>query len=214
MPENLPNPESRQAEKNNRVAIITAFTGLIAAVITLGAAVVPLLQSRIDGLRHQISKQSIQISTLKAQTVPNAPEGGSYLSNVNPVTDDEYDARSGPVVINGVTYPNSVTFSCNGPLGNSAPLAYSVSGAEFTAVIGYGPGPGNGDQNETATVTITNQFGHNLGDRVEITPGYPLQVHLPLNGVSRLGFTCSDIDTQTGSIPVLPPRITLARAST
>ena len=216
--------EATQAEKNNRatnrVAVITAFTGLIAAVITLGAAVVPLLQTEISGLRNQVNTQQSaigeqrnQITKLKAQAVPNAPEGGSYLSNVNPIINDDYDAQTGPVVIGGVTYPDSVTFFCNGSLRNSAPLAYSVSGTEFTAVIGYGPSPGDGDQNETATVTITDQTGRILGDRIEVTPGHPLRVGLPLNGVSRLGFTCTYINTQTGITPVQPPRITLANAS-
>lgn len=75
------------------------------------------------------------------------------------------------MIINGKTYPNSVTFSCNGPLGDSAPLAYSVSGTEFTAVIGYGPGPGNGDQNEVTTVTIP---GPSFPQR-----GFPARIHLP-----------------------------------
>jgi cell division protein FtsL len=216
--------EAAQAEKNNRatnrVAITTAILGLIAAVITLGAAVVPSLQIKISSLRNQVSTQQSaigeqrkQISKLKAQAVPNAPEGGSYLSNVTPIINDYYDAQTGPVVIGGVTYPDSVTFFCNGSR-NSAPLAYPVSGTEFTAVIGYGPTPGDADQNETATVTITDQTGRILGDRIEVAPGHPLRVGLPLNGVSRLGFTCTYINTQTGITPVQSPRITLANAST
>lgn len=215
-------PDAKLAKQTNRVAIITAFTGLIAAVITLGAAVVPLLQSRIDHLHQQvtaqrstISQQQQQISHLKAaQTVPNAPEGGSYLSNLSPVT-NLYSAQAGPVVIGGARYPDSVTFQCNGTTETGViPLTYQVTGSEFTAVIGYGDGAASGYQNVTATVTITDQDGHILGDRVGVTPGHPLQVHLSVTGISQLGFTCTAVDTATGNGPGVSPSISLANAAT
>jgi hypothetical protein len=216
------NSDARSAKQANRVAIITALVGLAAAVITLGAAVVPLLENQIDHLHRQVAAQQStignqrkQIGHLKAaQAVPDAPEGGNYLSNLSPVT-NLYSAQAGPVVIGGVSYPDSVTFQCNGTTETGViPLTYQVTGSAFTTVIGYGDGAASGYQNVTATVTITDQNGRILGDRVEVTPGHPLQVHLPLTGISQIGFTCTAVDTATGSGPPLSPSISLANAAT
>ena len=68
-------------------------------------------------------------------------------------------------------------------------------------MIGYGDGAASGYQNVTATVTITGQDGHILGDRVGVTPGHPLRVHLSVTGISQLGFTCTAVDTAAGNGP-------------
>jgi hypothetical protein len=216
--------ETRQDKKNNRVPLVTAFVGLITAVIGLGAAVVPLL-SQIDGLRQQIhaqaasiSSQSSQIGKLRAaQTVPNAPEdGGSYLSNMTPISDRYgYNAQGGPVIMSRIQYPDSVTFNCAGVNGTDAPLSYLVSGTEFTAVIGYSDATPYADAHVKATITITDQTGKLLGDLVEVTPGHALRVRLPLSGVTELGFTCTSANTLAGGaeLPWPGPAISLANAS-
>jgi hypothetical protein len=211
--------ETRQDKNNNRAA----FISLITAVITLCAAVVPLLQQVIH-LRQQvhaqassISSQRSQIIKLQAQTVPNAPEGGSYVSNMTPISDTYgYDPEPGLVTIGGIHYPDSLTFNCTGAWGTegtNAPLIYSVSGTEFTAVIGFGDAAGYADPNDSATVTITDQTGRILGDSVLVTPGHPLRVQQRLTGVTRLGFTCTSANTLLGGSAPSPPAISLANAS-
>jgi hypothetical protein len=211
--------EAERDKNNNRAA----FIGLITAVVTLCAAAVPLLQQVIH-LRQQvhaqassIGSQRSQIIKLQAQTVPNAPEGGSYLSNMNPISDTYgYDPEHDLVIIGGIHYPDSLTFNCTGAWGTegtNAPLIYSVSGSEFTAVIGFGDAAGYADPNDSATVTITDQTGRSLGDSVTVTPGHPLGVKLPLTGVTRLGFTCTSTNTLLGGSAPSPPAISLANAS-
>jgi hypothetical protein len=212
--------ETRQDKNNNRAA----FIGLITAVITLGAAVAPLVQQVIH-LRKQVNAQASSISsqrrkiiTLQNQTVPNAPEGGSYLANMNPISDTyDYDPAGVLVVIGGTHYPDSLTFNCTGAWGTegtNAPLIYAVSGTEFTAVIGFSDAAGYADPNVSATVTITDQTGRILGDRVMVSPGHPLRVQQRLTGVTRLGFTCTSADTLLGgSAAPSPPEISLANAS-
>jgi hypothetical protein len=215
--------ETRQDKKNNRVAVVTAFIGLITAVITLGAVVVPLLQSQISRLSQQVHAQESSInrqrghtSEPKAQAASNAPEGGgSYLSNMTPTANTySYNPLGGPVIMDRIQYPDSVTINCTGAVGTDAPLIYLVSGTEFTAVIGYGDGAPNADANVKAAIKITDQSGKLLGDLVEVTPGHPLGVRRSLIGVTELGFTCTSVNTLTGVQPSWPgPAISLANAS-
>jgi hypothetical protein len=211
--------EARQDKNNNRAA----FIGLITALITLGVAVVPLVQ-RVIHLSEQVHAQASSISSqrskirkLQAQTVPNAPEGGSYLSNMTPVSDTAGYAPTGVlVVIGGIHYPHSLTFNCTGAWGTegtNAPLIYAVSGTEFSAVIGFSDAAGYADPNVSATVTITDQTGRILGDRVMVTPGHPLRFSQPLTGVTRLGITCSSADELLGGSATPWPEISLANAS-
>jgi hypothetical protein len=215
--------ETRQDKRNNRVAVVTAFIGLITAVITLGAVVVPLLQSRISRLSQQVHAQASTIdsrrgpiSKPKAPAASNAPEGGgSYLSNMTPTANTYgYNPQDRPVIMNRMQYPDSVTINCTGAIGTDAPLIYLVSGTEFTAVIGYGDGAPYADANVKAAIKITDQTGKSLGDLVEVTPGHPLRVRRSLIGVTELGFTCTSVNTITGVEPSWPgPAISLANAS-
>jgi hypothetical protein len=211
--------EARQDKNNNRAA----FIGLITALITLGVAVVPLigqlihLSRQVHAQASSISSQSSKIRQLQHQTVPNAPEGGSYLSNMNPISDTSGYAPTGVVVtMGGIKYPHSLTFNCTvawGTEGTDPPLIYSVSGAEFTAVIGFSDADGDANPNVSATVTITDQTGRILGDRVIVTPDHPLRFQQPLTGVTRLGITCSPADELLGGSSTPWPRISLANAS-
>jgi hypothetical protein len=211
--------ETRQDKNNNR----TAFISLITAVITLIVAAVPLLQLVIH-LRQQLhaqasslSSQRSKIITLQAQAVPNAPEGGSYVSNMTPISDTYgYALSRGLVIIGGIHYPDSLTFSCTGAWGTdgtNAPLMYSVSGTEFTAVIGFGDAAGYAFPHDSATVTLTDQTGRILGDSVLVTPGHPATVHQLLTGVTRLGLTCTYANTLLGGGTPSAPPISLANAS-
>jgi hypothetical protein len=136
---------------------------------------------------------------------------------MTPISDTyAYDPQGNLVIIGGIQYQDSLTFACTGAWGTegtNAPLIYSVSGTEFTAVIGFGDAAGDADPNVSATVTITDQTGRILGDRVLVTPGHPLRVGLRLTGVTRLGFTCTSTNNLLGGSATPPPEISLANAS-
>lgn len=200
------------------------LVGLVTAALTCAAAFAPLYisaRNTITSLHRTVNAQQSTIQEQRHQlaaqhpTVPNAPEGGHFLADVNPVADN-LNVEPGPVVIGGVDYANSITMSCFYSAGPGE--LYRVTGTQFTAVVGISDGQAaasaSSGNNVTDTVTFADQNGHILGRRVNVSGGHPLRVKLDLSGVNELGISCIGRDTVSGSTDVAAPALSLGNAAT
>jgi hypothetical protein len=189
---------------------ITSAGGAVASLLGVATAILGLFtavqQQQIHRLHQQVKVQQQQITHLQLNpvSVPSAPEDGHFLSNLSPTIDNS-NAQPGPIVINGVTYPSSITFGCWGGPGIPVDEAYKVAGSQFTAVIGLSDADAGNDSNIVDTLTITDQAGRIIGNRINVSAGHPLKVDLPLAGINELQFSCTDRNVATGATNITAP---------
>lgn len=124
---------------------------------------------------------------------PDSP-GTAGLRTLTPV--QEYNIsniRTGPVRIGGVTYPDSVQFTCDSGASDSAgDLDYAVSGfGSLTAVVGI-PDADVRAVDDTMTVTfLNNGSASQAAAPITISPGHPRSVHVAFRDSSQLVISCS-----------------------
>ncbi|HEX6521222.1 MAG TPA: hypothetical protein VF070_14625, partial [Streptosporangiaceae bacterium] len=127
---------------------------------------------------------------------PDGP-GTTGLRALTPV--QEYNIsglHAGPVRIGGVTYPDSVQFTCDsGDSDSSGDLDYAVSGFDsLTATMGV---PDSDTKAAAGTMTVTflnNGSASQSTAPVTVSPGHPRSVHVTFRGSSQLVISCSAMD--------------------
>jgi hypothetical protein len=195
------------------------FMTAVAAIATATATILGLMVShqstQLAQIRVTVSQQAQQIHRMKAATLPapsptatgNASQGGQgghvlasggrFLSDLAPTVDNAYSS-TGQQVIVAKSYPDTVSFDCNGPSGDQPDEAYDVAGStSFTAVVGI---PDNTQYvtDVIATVTFSNEADQRIGKPVQVSLGHPARVTLDTAGVTQLGVTCTGHNAGTG----------------
>ncbi|HUY48347.1 MAG TPA: hypothetical protein VMV92_21895 [Streptosporangiaceae bacterium] len=197
-----------QPRRHGRKSWLKSFSGILASAATIVAAVASVVAahqtSRVNQLTIVVRQQRQQLqraapaATEQSGSVGGATlSGGTYLSALQP-TVDHADLQTGTQTMSAKTYPNSITFGCDGPANTDQPdEAFNVGGhALFRAVVGI---PDNA-QNATSlneTVTFANQGGTQLISPVVVSLGKPATVRLSISRVTQLEVTCSGTDPRT-----------------
>lgn len=192
---------------------ITSFSGILASVATIVAAVAGIIAahqtSRVNQLTIIVRQQQRQLEA--AQPAASAPvastssgssggaalTGGTYLSALQP-TVDEADLQTGAQTMSATNYPESVTFYCDGAVNTDKPdEAFNVGGRSlFRAVVGI-PDDAQNATSLNETVTFANQSGTQLIKPVVVSLGKTAAVRIGVSGVTQLEVTCSGTDSQT-----------------
>lgn len=189
----------------------------VAGIMTSAAAILGVLFVHQNGQINQyisiVQRQSQQIHSLQARPVtaedpastpsPSVSGGASgggqiYLSNV-PANVDFGELSDGATTIDGQSYPNSVSFGCDGQGGNGQPTeAWDVAGrSTFSATVGVP------DNTEDVTgyigqLTFASQDGTKLTKVVSVSLGHPASVSFSISGVTQLDVTCNAVAASTG----------------
>jgi hypothetical protein len=210
-------PRKRRRSKSRLGSWFTSFSGILASLATIVAAVASLFAahqtSRVDQLTITVKQQRQQLQASQASQekaaarsatkTPStssggaAAAGGTYLSALTPTLDNG-NLATGAQTMSATAYPNSVTFFCDGPEGSGQPdEAFDVAGdTSFRAVVGI---PDN-EQDATSldeTLIFANQNGTQLMKPVVVSLGNPANVQLDISGVTQLEMTCTGTNTQT-----------------
>lgn len=209
-------------------AALTSLAGIataIATITTSAAAVLGVVAhdktTQLQQAHAQVSSQAQLIRSQAAQvkhlqlaavtptaspaTTPTDAGGAQitdashFLSNKQPTVDNA-NWGNGQVVIAAKPYPNSITFDCNGEMGDGAPdEAFDVAGSStFTAEVGI-PDETPDATGFIATVTFSNESGQQVGQPIQVSLGHPVNATLDIQGVTQLGMTCDGRDRQTNS---------------
>lgn len=189
---------------------LKSFSGILASLATIVAAVAAVIAGHQTTVVHQQSKVIVKLTVQNRQlqsasaTPAAAPSTGTtggttlspagYFSALQP-TVDHGEAQTGPQSMSAKSYPDSVTFSCDGPQGGYQPEdeAYDVAGNTlFTAVVGI---PDNADDATglAETVIFASQNGTQLGKPVVVSLGSPARVSLNISRVTQLQVTCTGV---------------------
>src|ERR1700685_4011436 len=146
-------PKTPRAGLRARIAgWFKSFTGILASLATIAAAVAGIIASHQTTVVHQQSQVIVNL-TLKNKQLQSAsaaapapapstgaaggtsPSQAGYLSALQP-TVDQAEVQNGQQAMSARSYPNSVTFGCDGPQGGDQPedAAYDIAGNTlFTA---------------------------------------------------------------------------------
>jgi len=134
-------------------------------------------------------------ATPGATTTAVAPAGGpagSAVANLSALTALQTSGNigqlsSGPQQIGTVTYPDSVSFSCD----DTGSIIYDVATYKFlTAQIGLPSNAANAAGN-TMTITFFGDGSTQLSRPVTVSLDHPQSVHLNLQGSSQLEIECN-----------------------
>jgi hypothetical protein len=200
------------------MASMAGIATAVATITTSAAAVLGVVVQHKDTQLHQVNAQaSRQAQTIQqlqgqvhaatasspspsASSTPAVGNAARYLSNLTPTIGNS-SYNDSQQVISAQPYPNSVSFSCDGPQGNGQPdMAYDVAGSStLTAEVGIA----DDTQSVTgviATVTFTNEAGQQLGKPVQVSLGHPVPVTLNITGVTQLGMACVGRDAHTSQV--------------
>ncbi len=145
-------------------------------------------KTRLNGTRRRVTGDTI--------APPHGP-GRTGLRALTPV--QEYNIsglHAGPVRIGGVTYPDSVQFTCDsGDSDSSGDLDYAVSGfGSMTATVGI-PDADTKAAGGTMTVTFLNNGSASQSTApVTVSPGHPQPVQVKFQDSSQLVISCSAVD--------------------
>jgi hypothetical protein len=187
---------------------MSSFAAIVAAAATIFAAY-QTVRVHQQSRTIAIQKQQLQEATSKpTPTGTTQPGGGSsahsavlnqnrYLSVLQPTVSNG-NPSDGPETISADSYPNSVTFGCEGAVGADQPdVAYDIAGSHvLTAVVGIPDNTPNAT-GVAETVIFANQNGEQLGKPVVVSLGTPARVKLNVTGVTQLAVTCTGVDEQT-----------------
>ena len=129
-----------------------------------------------------------------ASTVGSAVGGpaGSAVANLSALTALQTsgnigDLSSGPQQIGTVTYPDSVSFTCD----NTGSIVYDVATYKYlTAQIGL-PSDAANVAGNTMTITFFGDGSTQLSRPVTVSLDHPQSVHLNLQGSSQLEIECN-----------------------
>jgi hypothetical protein len=194
---------------------LKSFNGILtslAAIMTAAAAILGLLfvhqSNQTNYYISIVQRQNEQIRSLQTHprtkvvdppvtaspTVSGGANGGgsqTYLSNSAPTVDGG-GVNDGATTIDGQSYPNSVTFGCDGLGSNGQPTeAWDVAGSStFSATVGV---PDN-TQDVTgykAQLAFASQNGTKLATTVTVSLGQPATVSFSISGVTQLDVTCN-----------------------
>lgn len=206
-------PKTPRVGLRARVAgSLKSFTGILASLATIAAAVAGIIASHQTTVVHQQSQvivnltlknKQLQSASASAGAVPTPSTGAAggtslspagYLSALQP-TVDQAEVQNGQQTMSAKSYPNSVTFQCDGPQGSENPAdeAWDIAGNTlFTAVVGI-PDNATDATGLDETVIFASQNGTQLGKPVVISLGSPAQVSLNVSGVTQLQVTCTGV---------------------
>jgi hypothetical protein len=195
---------------------LTSFSGILASVATIvaaGASVLAAHQtSRVNQLtivvkeQHQKLVQAHQQATSGSSSSRTGgtsgssggalPSGGVYLSAMQPTVDNAV-LSTGTQTMSAKAYPDSITFYCDGPLGNGQPdEAFDVAGHSlFKAEVGIPDNAANATSLDE-TVIFANQAGVQLIKPIVVSLGHPAAVTLNIAGVTQLEVSCTGINAQ------------------
>src|ERR1022692_457987 len=213
-------PEAKGSIGSRFAAWLKSFSGILsslAALVTAAATIIAAYQTtKVHAQSRTIAQQTQQLRQIRSSPVPTVtvtePAGGGspggstggatlnqkgYLSALQP-TVSYGEPNPGPQTMSSKSYPNSITFSCDGAIDNDRPdVAYDIAGNHiFTAVVGI---PDN-TPNVTSiaeTVVFANQNGVQLIKPVVVSLGSPANVQLNVSNVTQLEVTCTGIDVHT-----------------
>jgi hypothetical protein len=207
-----------------------SFTGILASLATIAAAVAGIIASHQTTVVHQQSQvivnltlknKQLQSASASAGAVPTPSTGAAggtslspagYLSALQP-TVDHAEVQSGQQAMSARPYPNSITFGCDGPQGGGQPEdeAYDIAGNTlFTATVGI-PDNAADATGLDETVIFASQDGTQLGKPVVVSLGSPARVALDITGVTQLQVTCTGV-TEPGRQPDNGNELTLGNA--
>jgi hypothetical protein len=188
-----------------------SFSGILASLATIVAAVAAVIaghqttvvrqQNQIIVNLHQQLKSATAAAIATPATAPSTGTSGGtslspagYLSALQP-TVDQAEEQTGQQIMSAKSYPDSVTFGCDGPQGSfqSEDEAYDVAGnTQFTAVVGI-PDNATDATGLEETVIFASQNGSQLAKPVVVSLGSPAQVSLNISGVTQLQVTCTGV---------------------
>ncbi|MBV9452239.1 MAG: hypothetical protein JO345_40760 [Streptosporangiaceae bacterium] len=178
------NAEKTTVTATGSPAKVAARTGAAGAAGGTGGAA----KIALNGPRRRVASDMI--------APPHRP-GTTGLRALTPV--QEYNIsglHAGPVRISGVTYPDSVRFTCDsGDSDSSGDLDYAVSGfGSLTATVGI-PDADTKAAGGTMTVTFLNNGSASQSTTpVTISPGHAQSVHVTFRHSSQLVISCSAMD--------------------
>lgn len=206
-------PEPRKHKSKSRFGRwMTWFSGILASVATIVAALASVVAahqtSRVNELTIIVKQQRQQLAaagrpSAQAATTPSGSTGGAdftggtYLSALQPTLDDG-NLQTGAQSMSATSYPNSLTFYCDGPLNNNQPdEAFDVAGHALLRVVVGIPDNAQGATSLSETLIFANQNGTELMKPVTVSLGSPATVRLNISGVTQLEMTCSGSNSQT-----------------
>jgi hypothetical protein len=193
--------------------ILTSLAGIMTAAATIFGLLFFHQSNQTSYYISIVQRQNEQIHSLQAHsgtvdppTTPsptasggtNGGGGQTYLSKLIPTVDGG-GTNDSATTIDGQSYPNSVTFGCDGLGGNGQPTeAWDVAGSTtFSATVGI---PDNTEDatGDDAELTFASQDGTKLTKTITVSLGHPASVSFSISGVTQLDVTCNGVEASTG----------------
>lgn len=176
----------RPASAEKTGATATASPAKVAPRTGAGGA--GATKTGLNGTRRRVTGDTI---------APLRGPGRTGLQALTPVQKYNISGlHAGAVRIGGVTYPDSVQFTCDSSdSASSGDLDYAVSGfGSLTATVGI-PDADTKAADGTMTVTFLNNGSASQSTApVTVSPGHPQPVHVMFRNSSQLVISCSAMD--------------------